>query len=527
MGERDQRILARIREAGWRGAFVSARHLPELKEELDGRRSMYEDADRNVGRYVDRFDFSPWEAGGPDAAVLVLAVPQPMARAWFTPGGVVRPAVLPPTYLLNTNVYKEDRHPGIVAVTETLRAILADEGAQCAKRDLPLKLLAWRSGLGRYGRNNICYIDSQSSFYWLAAYMTDLPCEEDSWTEARMMDQCGNCRSCAAACPGGAIRDDRFLLHVDRCLTFYNEDTDPFPEWIAPDWHNTAIGCMECQWNCPVDRASLSRVEDIAFFDREETQQILDATPFEELSPATRAKLEEWNFAEDYVLLPRNLAVLFEERTVTCREMKRIEARAAASGISYRQMMENAGTAAADRILARETPCSRTALVLCGKGNNGGDGYVVARRLKESGFEVAVLQVEGEPTTEEAKQNRIFCEALGIPFLAGFPGTDAVTGAAAGTPVEARPFVVDAIYGTGFHGDLPEPVRAIARRIRDDGSTVYALDIPTGVEGDSGAAVPDAVKADVTIAFHRRKPAHDASAAAPWLGEVVVVPIGI
>lgn len=526
MGERDRRILARIEEAGWRGAFVSAAHLPELKAELDGRRNTCPDADRNVGRYLDRFDFSPWESADPAAAVLVLAVPQPMARAWFTPGGVVRPAVLPPTYLLNTNVYREDSHPGIAAVTKQLRAILADEGGRCVKRDLPLKLLAVRSGLGRYGRNNICYIDSESSFYWLAAYMTDLPCEEDSWTEARTMERCETCRNCAAACPGGAIRDDRFLLQVDRCLTFYNEDTDPFPDWIVPDWHNAAIGCMECQWNCPVDRASLSRVEDIAFFDRDETQQILDATPFDELSPATRAKLEEWNFAEDYVLLPRNLAVLFEERTVTCREMKRIEARAAASGIPYRQMMENAGTAAADQILARETPRGRTALVLCGKGNNGGDGYVVARRLKESGFEVAVLQVEGEPTTEEAKQNRIFCEALGIPIRTELPPEEA-SPAAAATPASSPLLVVDAIYGTGFHGSLPEPIRAIARWVRENEAAVYALDIPTGIEGDSGAAAPDAMVADVTIAFHRRKPAHDTEAAAPWLGEVVVVPIGI
>lgn len=520
MENKSQRIISKLEEFGWKARIVSFRHAEEVRNELEQLRKDNSDIELSVGRYINKFDYGKSFDALNERSLLILAIPQPMARAWFTLNGVQKSAILPPTYLMNTSVENENSHPRIGEVNQKLNQILAEEGVSATKINLPGKLMAVKSGLGKYGRNNICYIDGDSSFYWIGVYATDLPLEADAWGDQTIMEDCEDCGCCAVACPGNAIGEDRFLVHVDRCLTLYNESSTPFPDWIGSDWHNTAIGCMECQWNCPVNRSSMTLIEDIAWFDEKETGSILSGTAFSDLGHSTQQKLELWNYAEDYELLPRNLVALFSDDVVSCDEMKRIEARAAASGISYEQMMENAGQAAANVIQERETTTERFALIVCGKGNNGGDGYVVARRLKGSGFRVIILQTEGDPVTPESMQNLTSCKELDIPVFQAL-------GKAAAFLESVSFFVVDAVYGTGFHRPLPDQAREIARWIRQKEGMVYALDIPSGIEGDSGEAAEDAVHADVTIAFHRRKPAHCTQKAAPYLGEVVVVPIGI
>ena len=90
--------------------------------------------------------------------------------------------------------------------------------------------------------------------------------------------------------------------------------------------------------------------------------------------------------------------------TVTAAEMKEIERKAAEGGLSYEQMMENAGRAVADFVQDKQ-PVLRTSAVFVGKGNNGGDGLVAARYLRERGVRVAVILVEGEPQTDAARAN--------------------------------------------------------------------------------------------------------------------------
>jgi epoxyqueuosine reductase len=521
MESRNQRVTGKLEEFGWKARIVSVRHLPEIQSELAQLRKDHPDVERSVGRYIDKFDSGEEIDKSKNGSVLIVAIPQPMARAWFTLNGVQKPAILPPTYLMNTSVENEDSHPRIGEVNQKLNLVLAEEGASATKINLPGKLMAVKSGLGKYGRNNICYIDGDSSFYWIGVYVTDLSCKDDPWGDETVMEACEGCECCATACPGNAIAEDRFVVHADHCLTLYNESSTPFPDWIGSDWHNTAIGCMECQWNCPVNRSSLKRIEDIAYFDENETGAILSGTAFPDLQESTQQKLANWNYAEDYELLPRNLTALFSNDIVTCAEMKKIEARAAASGISYSQMMENAGQAAANVIMERESVYGKPVLILCGKGNNGGDGFVVARRLKEAGAESVILLPDGEPTGEESLRNKQICEDLGVKMVR--------------TLEEAMPhlkehtfkLIVDGLYGTGFHGQLTSQIRTITQWINNADAPVYSLDIPSGLTGDDGVAAEDTIRADVTIVFHRKKPVHCEEKAAPYLGEVVRVPIGI
>lgn len=136
----------------------------------------------------------------------------PHARTW---NGETLALILPPTYV----GYDETRK----WVEDLLAQILRTKGYRVVRPSLPLKLLAVRSGLGWYGRNNICYVPGMGSFLQLVSVYSDLPCQKDSWREAQMMPSCQNCYACRLSCPTGAISSDRFLLRAERCIVFHNE----------------------------------------------------------------------------------------------------------------------------------------------------------------------------------------------------------------------------------------------------------------------------------------------------------------
>ena len=132
---------------------------------------------------------------------------------------------------------------------------------------------------------------------------------------------------------------------------------------------------------------------------------------------------------------------------VTVAEMKQIEHDADARGLSYPQMMENAGQAAA--LALGKTVRVRTLDVFCGTGNNGGDGFVLARAFWRKGAEVRIVLVGGEPKTRDARMNFDRAAQLGIPMWK----SDELQQAERAW-IHSADAVVDAIYGTGFHGEL-------------------------------------------------------------------------
>lgn len=208
---------------------------------------------------------------------------------------------------------------------------------------------------------------------------------------------------------------------------------------------------------------------------------------------------------------------------VTAKQMKQIEKNAADSGLSYYQMMENAGSAAVDFIKKQIDDTKTRILIFCGKGNNGGDGFVVARLLQNSGYAVQAVLVDGEPVTEDAQKNFILAKEMQITFVLL---KDALKDSA-NTDADV---VVDAIYGTGFHGELREKARQASifiNKMAAKDKPVFALDMPSGINSDTGIADPDAVQAAYTIAFDSLKLAHQMPEARSYCGEVVCVNIGI
>jgi NAD(P)H-hydrate epimerase len=193
---------------------------------------------------------------------------------------------------------------------------------------------------------------------------------------------------------------------------------------------------------------------------------------------------------------------------LTAAQMAKADAYAVAHGVPSLTLMENAGQAVANAIAARFKPCPVT--VLCGPGNNGGDGFVVARLLDESGFTVRVAQ-DAEPKgdaavmSEQWKGTRVALEP------------EALDGAR---------LVVDGLFGAGLSRPLEGAYAQVVEALND--LPVAAIDVPSGLSGDTGQPLGGvAVKAALTVTFFRKKPGHLLLPGRALCGEIVVADIGI
>jgi epoxyqueuosine reductase len=285
---------------------VSARHVVHLQSEIENRRERGQFDNEFAERHLFKFRFKPPEELREAKSLVVVAMPRPPTRAIFSWNGKKQGFILPPTY----TAYDEKR----LHVERLVAEAVGKEGYKIATPALPLKLLAVRSGLAEYGRNNIAYVDSMGSFMRLTAVYSDMPCRSDQWQEAKTMKRCISCDLCQKACPTGAISKDRFLLHTEKCLTYHNEKEGeiPFPEWIKPEWHNCIVGCIRCQAVCPANKPYLTQVGETAEFDEEETQLLLKGKPREQIPETTLKKMQLLSLTDYYGEIPRNLSVLLK-----------------------------------------------------------------------------------------------------------------------------------------------------------------------------------------------------------------------
>lgn len=298
-----------LRARGYRLRMVSAEHISSLKQEIEARGKQGELDHEFYALRLAWLKFELPEQLKDARSIIVVAVPRPQTQATFTWKGRKRSLILPPTYTAYDRTVQQ--------TADLLGEILKKKGYRIAATSLPLKLLAARSGLVQYGRNNITYARGMGSFLQLVAVYSDMPCVQDSWQEPEMMAACESCELCRKACPTGAIPSDRFLLHAERCIVFHNEKPGniPFPSWINPSWHNCIEGCLHCQRPCPPDREFMKWIEDEEEFSEQETAMLLNGVPREALPAETAEKLQRLSILEDIGMLPRNLGVFFRERT--------------------------------------------------------------------------------------------------------------------------------------------------------------------------------------------------------------------
>lgn len=218
---------------------------------------------------------------------------------------------------------------------------------------------------------------------------------------------------------------------------------------------------------------------------------------------------------------------------MTAEAMTGADRRAQALGIPGSRLMEHAGRAVAAAVHAVAVDQGRWGqgpiLILCGPGNNGGDGLVAARHLARAGAHVIAVLVSSEnrPNTPDAARNWERLEPERVTRMhAAVPRDLGIVGQG----VEKAAVVVDALLGTGVTGLLREPVRSaveLIRRARATGVPVVAVDTPTAVDLSSGELSDPVVRADVTVTFHRPKRGLLSRRGAAMAGRVLVAPIGI
>jgi hydroxyethylthiazole kinase-like uncharacterized protein yjeF len=192
---------------------------------------------------------------------------------------------------------------------------------------------------------------------------------------------------------------------------------------------------------------------------------------------------------------------------LTPDEMARVDAASPGLGVPGYSLMENAGRAVTRAIRARMRPC-RT-LVLCGPGNNGGDGYVVARLLAQEGWPVVVAALAAPRAGSDAAHAETRWHGVNVPF----------------TQLEAAraDLVVDAVFGAGLSRDLDPELIQVLRAAR----RLVAVDVPSGLDGATGAVRGYAPQAALTVTFFRLKPGHLLLPGRDLCGETVLADIGM
>lgn len=298
--------LQPLEERGYRGRVVSVHRLHELQEGIETwhREGLLDEM--FFRKCLTGFVFSLPDSLPEARSLIVVAVPDAQIRFTFAWNGKRIPLIVPPTYLHWRRIDQR--------AEDDLAEILEPQGYRVARAALPKKLLAVRSGLAAYGKNNITYVPGMGSFHRLVAFYSDLPCQQDDWREPKMMERCEKCVACLRHCPTGAITSERFLLRAEQCITFHNEEPSdvPFPTWLDASWHNCLVGCFHCQSICPENKDFLAWVEDGAKFSSEETTLLVEGVPLDQLPAETIRKLEQSDLVGLLDSLPRNLKLLLE-----------------------------------------------------------------------------------------------------------------------------------------------------------------------------------------------------------------------
>ncbi|MGP1543462.1 MAG: NAD(P)H-hydrate dehydratase [Candidatus Fimenecus sp.] len=211
------------------------------------------------------------------------------------------------------------------------------------------------------------------------------------------------------------------------------------------------------------------------------------------------------------------------ERILSVEEIKEIECIADQNGISYMRLMENAGSAMAKEIRRRfDNTFKRNVVIFCGGGRNAGDGYVVARRLAENGYKVSVILTKGVPYGDISLDMYERLDNLEIEILS----YDKDDGRIKSVLYDAN-IVVDAIFGTGFHGCADEKFSEIFNFINSLSAFKISLDVPSGISADTGKICGAVIEADLTLTVIALKKCFVETPASSFAGEVKLLDIGV
>ena len=208
-------------------------------------------------------------------------------------------------------------------------------------------------------------------------------------------------------------------------------------------------------------------------------------------------------------------------KACSVEEMRKIDKMAEElGGIPSIVLMENAGIACANKLLELKRELKRVA-VFCGSGNNAGDGFVIARHLINRGIDVSVFLVLGSEFSKDALINYEILSKMGVEILEVTETDDLKY------KIMSYDAIVDAIFGTGIHGEISGVAEEVIRAINSYKKFVLSVDIPSGVNGDDGSIAGVAVNADVTVTFAAYKKGMFSYPSADFMGNIFVADISI
>lgn len=213
-----------------------------------------------------------------------------------------------------------------------------------------------------------------------------------------------------------------------------------------------------------------------------------------------------------------------DSNPISTQEMRSLELNAKYLGVSHSILMQIAGCEVARVIIDNEDIHSKSIVILCGLGGNGGDGIVAARYLDEAGANVEVFLLGHERTisNEDTVTNWNILKNLKRISMFTLRTESDVKKCKA---IESADILIDGIMGFGLHSKLREPLLTAVKQINKSKATKYSIDVPTGIDSDTGEIYGDAVKADHTISLHATK--IGVLNALDYCGKIHVVTIGI
>ncbi|NHJ32917.1 MAG: epoxyqueuosine reductase [Asgard group archaeon] len=290
---------------------ISVKRLQNLQADINKTEKEGNLSNNKVFRhYIGNFNFQVPEELNDAKYVIVLAIEHNLAKINFHLNGSKHEIIFSsPYHKLGVSVEE---------MTDLIRKeIIKEAGFKVEhNRSMHLKLLAVRSGLGRYGRNNICYVDELGSFVSIYTFFTDYDFQVDNWHELRMLDECETCAICYDNCPTGAISEESFVIDIEKCIPLYNEIQGEFPEWFQTSFHSSLMGCIKCQEFCPANEKAIKKIIQLEDITEEETKMILDGRFEEKLALSIGRKLKRFDNVKhaEYFLpvIKRNLEVLLE-----------------------------------------------------------------------------------------------------------------------------------------------------------------------------------------------------------------------
>ena len=279
-------ILNQLKSSGFPAAFLPYHFITQITEiydDLPTRRTSTAFIENVMKRFHNH---QPPDISFEPLSFLIVTYPSEPSQVVLNENGKQTTIPIPPTYLDDAEQSQK--------LNDVLKS--AVQGYQTAHaKGISQKLLAVYSGLGKYGRNNICYTNEFGSFFNLRAYYTNIPCEDTSYPIA-FLDSCESCELCKQNCPTGAI-DQYPVINAEKCLTLHNENKQSFPDWIPQSSHHTLIGCLRCQEICPHNKPILAKSRHTLDLNESETQTLLSSN-LEAYPIELTQKLKQFGFYE-------------------------------------------------------------------------------------------------------------------------------------------------------------------------------------------------------------------------------------